>query len=226
MTAFDIFQQKLKSLEEMLGGKPFAPVPDKVWQTPTKALDKLLGVLDPYYTEPRVPTKADIAIVKGHGITAQIKAFIDRDKDRKAFFSVDYFEKKCAVLSDKDLVQALPGGSTRLAFLTTYLAYRYWSARPNSLNGLEKARAEFEEDFNNNPATRQAEEANALYRKLLHEPDFNRVVTLLQERYPDGDGVKAFAKAVSLKIPAGKRSVHERIAAKILKAGELVRAKF
>jgi hypothetical protein len=38
--------------------------------------------------------------------------------------------------------------------------------------------------------------------------------------------VDAFTKSVGLKIAAGKKPIHERLAAKILKSGELVRAKF
>jgi len=226
MTAFKEFVQTLDALQKFLGAKPFIPIPDKVWQPSAKALEKLLVVLEPYYTEPKAPTKADIALIKDHGITAQIKAFIDRDKERKAFFSLDYFEKKCASISDKNFLQALPKSRTRVTFLATFLVYRYWTARPEPLSGLERARAEIEEDFGNSPATQQAKEAKELYGKLLRESDFNRLVALLQARFPEKDAVNAFAKAVSIKIPAGRKPVHERLAAKILKSGELVRAQF
>ncbi len=226
MTAFKEFMETLDALKNLLSAKPFSPVPDKIWQTPKKALESLLGKLEPYYKEPKVPTKADVKIVKDHGITAQIKAFIDRDRERKAFFSVDYFKQKCANIRDTGVVEALPAGQTRAALLTKYLVYRYWTARPESVSGLDRARLEIEEDFKSSPATKQAEQAKSLYGQLLHESDFNRILALLQERFPQGDSVKAFAKACSLRIPAGRKPVHERLAAKILKSGELVRARF
>jgi len=226
MTPFEEFTERLDALNRFLIAKPYTSIPDKVWQTPTKALEKLLGVLEPYYAAPKVPTRDDIKIVKEHGITAQIKAFIDRDKERKTFFSVEYFRRKCANLSDRELVQSLPSGKTRAALLTTFVLYRYWKARPQPLTGLESAREEIEADFRDRPAARQAKEAKAFFEKLLREPDINRVAALLYERFPEVEAVKAFAKAVSIKIPSGRKPVHERVAGRILKAGELVRAKF
>jgi len=226
MTAFKEFTERLDGLKKRLTAKPYTSIPDKVWQTPTKALDRLLSVLEPYYTEPKAPTKEEIKTVKEHGVTAQIRAFIDRDRERKAFFSVAYFRQKCEQLPDRKLVQALPKGQTRIALLTTFILYHYWKAKPEHLSGLASVHEEIEEDFRNSPAAKQAAQAQALLAELRRESDFNLIVSRLHAEFPDRAGVTAFAKAVSLKIPAGKKPVHERLAAKILKSGELVRAEF
>ena len=183
-------------------------------------------IFRPYYTEPKVPSAAEIKRVKENGITAQIKAFINKDKERKAFFTVAYFHGKCASLPDKGLSHALVKGTTRDSFLTAFLAYYYWKARPEPRHGLEIAAREIESDYNNSPAAKQTERAKTLYRDLLGESDFNQVVAILQGHYPDKEALGNFAKAIGLKIPAGKKPIHERLAAKILKSGELVRAKF
>jgi hypothetical protein len=225
MTAFNEFAERLQKLEKLLSNDPYTPIPDKVWQTHTKTLDKILKVLKGYYL-PERPSPAEIKTVKEHPITAQIRAFIDRDKERKAFFTLGYFQNKCASLPDKDLLQDLPKGRTRASLLTAFLVYHYWKAKPDPLRGLESARAEIEEDFKNSPAARQAEEAKGLFNELQRESDVNRIVAVLQEKFPDRTAVTAFAKAVSLKVPGGRGPVHERLAGKILKAGELLRAKF
>jgi len=226
MTVYGTFVEKWNALAKLLREKPYVAVPDKVWEKPAKDLDKLLSVLDRYYTEPKVPTKAEIKAVKEHGITAQIKVFIDKDKERKSFFTVEYFQKKCATLSDRDLVQALPKGTTRAAYLTAYLVYNYWMARPDPSRGLERVRAEIEGDFRNSPAAKQSEQAKSLYRELLGESDLDRLVAVLQSNFPDKTALSTFAKTVGLRIPAGKKPIHQRLAAKIMASGELVRAKF
>jgi len=65
-----------------------------------------------------------------------------------------------------------------------------------------------------------------LFRELVGESDLNRLLQIVQAKIPDKSAVDAFAKAVGLKIPARKKPIHERLAAKILKSGEIVRAKF
>ena len=226
MTARNAFVEKWNELTKLLSDQLYAPVPDKVWEKPAKDLDKLIRVLRPYYTEPKVPSAAEIKRVKEHGITAQIKAFINRDKDRKAFFTVAYFNGKCASFPDKTLVQAIAKGTTRDSYLTAFLVYHYWKARPEPQDGLENAAREIESDYNNSPAAKQIERAKALLGDLRRESDFNRVVAILRDEFPDKEAVSSFAKAVGLKIPAGKKPIHERVAGKILKSGELVRAKF
>jgi hypothetical protein len=226
MSAYDVFLKNWSALAELLSKKSYGGIPDKVWEKPSKDLDKLITVLTPYFTEPKVPTSADIKTIKGHGITAQIKAAVSKDRERKAFFSVAYFKEKFASLSDRDLSQALPKGTTKDAYLTAFLIYRYWKASPEPVRGLERAAREIEEEYENSPGVKQAEQARILYRELLKESDFNRVVAVLQTKYPDKAAVGTFAKAVGLKIPAGKKPIRDRLALKILTAGELVRAKF
>ncbi len=226
MTAYETFLAKWNALAKLLRERPYAPIPERTWEEPAKDLDKLVTVLTPYYTEPKVPSPADIKRVKEHGITAQIKAFINKDKERKAFFTVVYFNGKCASLPDKGLSQALAKGTTKDSYLTAFLVYHYWKARPEPQHGLEIAAREIESDYNNSPAAKQTELAKALFRNLLGESDFNQVVAILQGKYPDKEALGTFAKAVGLKVPPGKKPIHERLAAKILKSGELVRAKF
>lgn len=226
MTAFRTFVEKFNSLTELLRSKPYAVVPDKVWEKPVKDLEALIGKLRPYYTEPKAPTKADIKTVKDHVITAKIKAFINNTKDRKAFFTTDYFKGKCASFSDKTIAQALPRATTRDGYLTTFLLYHYWKARPQSESGMEQAATEMEMDYRNSPVVRQRELAKARFQEFLREADFNRLVEILETTLPDSPAVAAFAKAVGLKIPAGKKPIHVRLATKIRIAGELVRANF
>lgn len=227
MTAYKQFMEKLDILAKRLSEKPYMPVPDKVWEKPARDLDKLLLVLEGYYTEPKVPTKADIKVVKEHGITAQVKAFISADSRRKAFFKLDYFKAKCASLPDQSLCQGLLNGkTTKEAYLTTFLTHHYWKARPKTESGLEEALKQIRDDYQNSPAAKQGEYAKALYRKLLSEADLNKVVAVLQGNLPDKAAVSAFAKSVGLKIPSGKKPIHERLAAKILTAGGIVRASF
>lgn len=226
MTTFDVFREKWEALAKLLRVKPYTPIPDKLWQKPAKDLDRLLQVLTPYFMEPKVPGIAEVKTVKGHSITIQLKAFITKDKDRKDFFSVAYFKEKCASLPDRELSQALQKGMTKDAYLTAFLVYHYWKARPEPERGLERASKEIEADYENSPSVKQAEQSRILYRELLKESDFNRLVAALQVRYPDKATVGTFAKAVGLKIPAGKKPIHERLALKIRTAGELVRAKF
>jgi hypothetical protein len=66
-----------------------------------------------------------------HRVQGQIEAFIDRDKGRKALFSLDYFEKKCASISYRIFFGGLPKRRTREAFLATFLVYRYWTTMLN-----------------------------------------------------------------------------------------------
>lgn len=226
MSAYDVFLKNWSALAELLSMKPYGGIPDKVWEKPSKDLDKLVRVLAPYFTEPKVPSSADIKTVKGHEITAQIKAAVSKDKDRKAFFSVAYFKEKFDSLPDRDLSRVLQKGTTRDAYLTAFLVYHYWKGRPEPVRGLERAAEEIEAEYQNSPGVKQAVQARVLYRELLKESDFNRLVAVLQAKYPDKAAVGSFAKAVGLKIPAGKKPIHDRLALKILKAGELVRAKF
>jgi hypothetical protein len=226
MTAYETFVERWNILTKRLREKPFLEIPDKVWEKPSRDLDKLLLVLERYYTAPTAPTRDDIKTVKQHSITSQIKAFISSDTPRKAFFKVDYFKAKCSSLPDQDLCKLLLNGkTTKDAYLTTFLAYHYWKSKCDIQSGLAAAYKQIEEDYQNNPATKASDQAKALFRSLLKEADLNKVVKVLRDDLPDNEAVKEFAKAVGLKIPSGKKPIHERLASKIITAGELVRAK-
>ncbi len=226
MSGYDLFMGKCNALAELLSQKPYAPIPDKIWEKQARALDKLIGSIAPYYAVPKIPTAADIRAVKAHDMTVRIKTFIKTDRQKQAFFTVGYFSQKCASLPDRGLVQALTKGTTKEAYITAFLAYHYWKARPDESLGLENACKEIESDYNNSPANRQTERAKALFRSLLGESDLQRVIAILQDEFPDKEAISGFAKAVKLKISAGKKPIHERVASKILKSGEIVRAKF
>jgi hypothetical protein len=226
MTARKAFEETWNVVAKLLSNKPYAPVPDNVWEKLVKSVQKIQTTLKPYYTEPKVPGSSDIKAVKNHGITAQIKAYINKDKERKTFFTLGYFSAKCAALPDRTVVQAVQKGTTRDAYLTAFLVYHYWKARPESESGLGLAAKEIETDYRNSPVVQRAEQARALYRQLLGESDLKRIVAVVQKELLDKEDVGAFAKIVGIRIPAGKKTIHERLAAKIMASGELVRAKF
>jgi hypothetical protein len=218
--------EKLKLLADLLNQKPFASVPSTAWEKAAKDLDKVIRSLKPYYTEPKAPGPADVKLAKAHETTGEIKSFINRDKETKAFFSTAYFQNKCASLPDKNLARAVQKSQTRDGYLTAFLVYHYWQARPEPLKGLIRAYHDIRADFDNSPAVKKAEQARALLRDLLKEPDLQRIATELQSNYPNKDDLGAFAKAVGIKVAAGKKPLNERIAAKILKSGEIVRTSF
>lgn len=226
MSSYRTFADRWSVLAKLLQEKPFTPVADTAWAKAAKDLDKIISYLNPYYIEPKLPRPADVKAVKGHEITAEIKAFLGKDKDAKAFFTLGYFEEKCVALPDKDLARSLRKGATKDALLTTFLVYHYWKARPDPQLGLERSFKELKSDYDRSPAVREAERARAAYRSLLGELDLGRVVQELQSKFPTKEELVAFAKVVGIKVPAGKKPIHERVAAKILKAGEVVRTNF
>ena len=132
----------------------------------------------------------------------------------------------CNTSRQGSALQQIIKGSTRDAYLTAFLVYHYWKNKPESQRGLELAGREIESDYRNNPAAKRVEEAQALFRELLSESDLNRLTTILRTKFPDKVAIDAFAKTVGLKVPSGKKPIHERLAIKIMASGELVRAKF
>jgi hypothetical protein len=227
-THYEKLGQLAKLISDGLNSKKNAVTQDALGHELVIELIKDLERVWQKISAARGPTAQDLRVAKSHPIAAQIKQFTELDKDRKAFFNVDYFRKK---------IDALPPESRRFLkgepktvgqFREALVLYHYLRGKRDGDDdkGLEALRESLVADFRSSPAEKDRAEAYSLLRRLLQLADEKLIEKALLERFPTEDALKVFAKTVNRKIPTNKKgrpkvSGHVRLAQSIASEGPI-----
>jgi len=227
MTAKEL-AQKLKDLGSFLT-KSGAGIPESQLKQVDSEIEAIRVRLERF----RSPTTEDLKAAIGHGASSQIIQFTALDRDRKAFFNLEYFKRKFDALpSEKMIVAPFVKKGTAKEYLTALLLYHYYIGSTEGDGRLRAFLTELQSDYNSSPSVQQATSAKAFLKTLLRESDSNAVTSALRAKYPSSAELTSFAKLTNLKIPkenkaksAPKKTAHERLAEQILKEGGLIRMK-
>jgi hypothetical protein len=227
MTTLDNIMERVKLLVKEAKTPPKHPIRPEVLQAAMAGIDALIEELRK--AGPLGKKELDTAIA--HKISKEIAGFVSLDKDRKAFFTTDYFKQKFEKLpTDRMVVSALIKGSKPSAYLNPLLLYHFASNSGNNNMGLQALLDEIRSDYTNSAPVKEKEAARALFRKLLAAKSAETIATQLQDSFPTEEQLKNFSKIINVKIPgqsrgkgAPKKSAHQRLADAIYHEGGVVR---
>jgi hypothetical protein len=249
MTTLNEVMEKVRILTEEAESQPEAQVSIDVLKASIAGLDGLIGALRK--TKKKTPAKArvegrigalrriqeetlskkDMNAALAHSISAEICSCVSLDKERKAFFTTDYFKRKFEALpKDRERVAAFIKGTKPSAYLNPLLLYHYLSGPEQSGMALKSFLDEIRSEYKNSPAVMRREAARSLFRKLLAVKDVKAVTAELETSLPAEDQLKGFVKMIGMKIPAQARgkgaprkTAYERLAEAIHREGAVVR---
>ncbi len=225
MTALVDLIERSEKLSKLLKKKDPPTIPEKVLENSIKIFDDLIYSLGPYFPPDSAEKKAAMA----HPISSQITTFTSA-KDRKDFFTEEYFRKKVAALpKDKEIIIASQKDNLK-GLLESILIYHFRKGTSDGFKSLRAFRETLEREYYSQPTVKKIGAAEDLLIDLMRMDEVSEIAAILKKTFPKKATLDEFAKQNSLNIPArkkGKQAVkktaYESLAELIYAAGATAR---
>ncbi|MGO9122433.1 MAG: hypothetical protein ACLQPD_33065 [Desulfomonilaceae bacterium] len=225
MTSLKDLIEHSANLSNLLKAKTPPIIPQNVLSDSAITLERLLKTLRAYFP----PDAAEKRAARAHPISSQIVAFTGA-KERKGFFTAEYFEKKLAALpKDKKVIVASQKNDSK-ELLDAILVYHFRTGGNDDFKGLKAFRTAIEQDYKNQSSVQKAGEAEDLLIDLMRMDHVSKITAILKKKFPEKASLEFFAKQNSLKIPpqrrgkqTAKKTPYESLAEIIYAAGATAR---
>ncbi len=205
MTSLVDLIELCSGLSKLFKSKTPPIIPQNVLDNSLEKLDSLITTLRAYFP----PDTAEKRAAKAHPISTQIIEFTTA-KERKAFFTAEYFRKKLSALpEDKAIVVASQKDDLK-GLLESTLVYHFRKGKRDDFKDLRAFRETVEHDYYKQAAVKKAGAAEDLLIDLMRMDDVSQISAILKKKFPKKITLDSFAKQNSLKIPAQKKVTPKR----------------